>query len=79
MADFLPGLTLAYTPGKENVVPDALSHRPDYLCNIATGVAPVHAFVMSDFLVEFSVTQRADAKLGRYWRLAQGESADYCV
>lgn len=31
LADFTPGLKIFYKPGKENIPPDLLTRRPDYL------------------------------------------------
>ena len=31
MSEFLPGASLHYKAGRENLVPDALSRKPDYL------------------------------------------------
>ena len=31
MSEFLPGASLHYKAGRENLVPDALSQRPDFL------------------------------------------------
>ena len=42
LTEFLPGLKLLYQRGKDNLIPDTLSRRPDYLAGPTTG-APVGA------------------------------------
>ena len=76
MADFLPGLQLLYTPGKENVVPDALSRRPDYMHAIAV---PQEMLLTSDFLLQFVAAQQADRTLDKLRNLAATRHADYNI
>ena len=38
LADYMPGISLQYTQGKENIIPDRLSRRPDFLSALKTTV-----------------------------------------
>ena len=38
LSDFMPGVSLQYTQGKENIIPDRLSRRPDFLSALTTSV-----------------------------------------
>ena len=77
MSEFLPGASLHYKAGRENLVPDALSRRPDFLAalKLAEEGFPL-AFcnsvvsVESRLLSHLVVTQERDSRLGEYAHLA---------
>ena len=69
MPEFLPGASLLYKAGKENLVPDALSRTPDFLAalKLATEDGLPLAFcnsvvsVESRLLSRLTVTQERDS------------------
>ena len=56
LVDFLPGLSLVYTKGKDHVVPDALSYLPASLTALS--------FVSSLWLSSLSAAQEGNSSLG---------------
>ena len=72
MSEFLPGASLHYKAGRENLVPDALSRRPDFLAalKLATEDGFPLAFcnsvvsVESRLLSRLAVTQERDSRWG---------------
>ena len=78
MSEFLPGSSLHYKAGRENLVPDALSRRPDFLAalKVATEDGFPLAFcnnivsVESRLLSHLAVTQERDSRWGEYAQLA---------
>ena len=78
MSEFLPGASLNYKAGRENLVPDALSRRPDFLAalKLATEDGLPLAFcnsvvsVESRLLSRLAVTQERDSRWGDYAHLA---------
>ena len=78
MSKFLPGASLHYKASRENLVPDALSQRPDFLaalklatedgvslafCNIAVSMESRLPF-------HLAVMQERDSQWGEYAHLA---------
>ena len=69
MSEFLPGASLHYKAGGENLVPDALSRRPDFLAalKLATEDGFPLAFcnsvvsVESRLLSHLAITQEHDS------------------
>ena len=69
LSEFLPGASLHYKAGRENLVPDALSRRPDFLAalKLATEDGFPLAFcnsvisVESRLLSRLAVTQERDS------------------
>ena len=78
MPEFLPGASLHYKAGRENLVPDALSRRPNFLAalKLATKDGFPLAFcnsvvsVKSRLLSRLTVTQERDSRWGKYAHLA---------
>ena len=78
MSEFLPGASLHYKAGRENLVPDALSRRPDFLAplKLATEDGFPVAFcnsvvsVESRLLSHLAVMQERDSRWGEYAHLA---------
>ena len=78
MSEFLPGASLHYKAGRENLVPDALSRRPDFLAalKLATEDGFPLTFCNSEVSVEsrllscLAVTQEHDSQWGEYAHLA---------
>ena len=72
MSEFLPGASLHYKASRENLVPDALSRRPDFLAalKLATEDGFPLAFcksvvsVESSLLSRLAVTQERDSRWG---------------
>ena len=69
MSEFLPGASLHYNAGRENLVPDALFRKPDFLAalKLATedGVPLVFCYsivsVESRLLSRLAVMQKCDS------------------
>ena len=78
LSKFLPGASLHYKAGRENLVPDVLFQRPDFLAalKLATKDGFALAFcnsvvsVESCLLSHFAVTQKHDSRLRKYGHLA---------
>ena len=72
MSELLPGASLHYKAGRENLVPDALSRRPDFLAalKLATEDGFPLAFcnsvvsVESKLLYHLAVMQERDSQWG---------------
>ena len=77
LSEFLPGASLHYKAGRENLVPDALSQRPDFLaalklatedgilldfCNSVVGVE-------SRLLSRLAIMQEGDSQWEEYAHL----------
>ena len=69
MSEFLPGASLHYKAGRENLVPDALSRRPDFLVALKLvtedgfplGFCNSVVSVESKLLSHLAVTQECDS------------------
>ena len=78
MCEFLPGASLHYKASRENLVPDAMSRRPDFLAalRLATEDGVPLAFcnsvvsVKSRLLSCLAVTQKHDSRWEEYAHLA---------
>ena len=78
MSEFLPGASLHYKAGRENLVPDALSRRPDFLA--ALKLATENGFPLtfcdsvvsmeSRLLSQLATTQEHSSQWGEYAHLA---------
>ena len=85
MSEFLPGASLHYKAGRENLVPDALSRRSDFLAalKLATEDGFPLAFCNSVVSVEFrllsrlAVTQERDSQRGEYAHLAGSRNGQW--
>ena len=85
MSEFLPGASLHYKAGRENLVPDALSRRPDFLAalKLATEDGFPLAFcnsvvsVESRLLSRLAVTQERDYRCGEYLHLAGSRNGQW--
>ena len=85
MSEFLPGASLHYKAGRENLVPDALSRRPDFLAalKLATEDGFPLAFcnsvvsVESRLLSRLAVTQERDSRWGEYAHLAGSRNGQW--
>ena len=71
LADFLPGVLMVHTKGKDHLVPDALFYIP----------APLFALMTSSFcpmwLTDIHIAQERDSSLEGYRQLAQQGRADF--
>ena len=78
MSEFLPGASLHYKAGRENLVPDALSQRPDFLAVLKLATEDGYpltfcsslASVESRLLSRLAVTQELVSKKRGYAYLA---------
>ena len=78
MSEFLPGASLHYKAGRENLVPDALSRRPDFLSalklvtedGIPLDFCNSVVSVESRLLSRPAVMQERDSQWGEYAHLA---------
>ena len=85
MSEFLPGASLHYKAGRDNLVPDALSRRPDFLAalKLATEDGFPLAFcnsvvsVESRLLSRLAVTQERDSRWGEYAHLAGSRNGQW--
>ena len=85
MSEFLPGANLYCKAGRKNLVPDALSQRPDFLAalKLATEEGFPLAFcnsvvsVESRLLSRLAVTQERDARWGVYAHLAGSRNGQW--
>ena len=85
MSEFLPGASLHYKASRENLVPDALSRRPDFLAalKLATEDGFPLAFcnsvvsVDSRLLSRLAVMQERDSRWGEYAHLAGSRNGQW--
>ena len=78
MYEFLPGASLHYKAGRETLVPDALSRRPDFLAALKLATEDGFPLVFcnsvvsveSRLLSRLAVTQERDSQWGEYAHLA---------
>ena len=85
MSEFLTSASLHYKAGRENLVPDALSRRPDFLAalKLATEDGFLLAFcnsvvsVESRLLSRLAVTQERDSRWGGYAHLAGSRNGQW--
>ena len=85
MSEFLPGASLHYKAGRENLAPDALSRRPDFLAalKLATEDGFPIAFcnsvvsVESRLLSRLAVMQEHDSRWGEYAPLAGSRNGQW--
>ena len=76
MSEFLPGASLHFKASRENLVPDALSRRPDFPAALKLATGFPLAFcnsvvsVESRLLSHLAVTQERDSRWGEYAHLA---------
>ena len=85
MSEFLPGASLHYKAGRENLVPDALSRRPDFLA--ALKLATEDGFTLalcnsvvsveSRLLSRLAATQEHDSRWGEYAHLAGSRNGQW--
>ena len=85
MSEFLPGARLHYKAGRENLVPDALSRRPNFPA--ALKLAAQDGFpldfcnsvvsVESRLLACLTVTQERDSRRGDYAHLAGSRNGQW--
>ena len=85
MSEFLPGASLHYKAGRDNLVPDALFRRPDFLAalKLATEDGYPLAFCNSAVSVEshplspLAVTQERDSRWEEYAYLAGSRNGQW--
>ena len=85
LSEFLPGASLHYKSGRENLVPDALSRRPDFLTALKHATEDGYplafcnsvASVESSLLSRLAVTQERDSRWGEYAHLAGSRNGQW--
>ena len=85
MSEFLPGASLHYQAGRANLVPDALSRRPDFLAALKLATEdgyPLALFnsivsVESHLLYHLAVIQERDSRWGEYAHLAGSRNGQW--
>ena len=71
MADFLLGVSIIHTKGKDHFVPDVLSH---ILAPLSALMTPLPC---PTWLTDIHITWEHDTSLEGYWKLAQQGHADF--